>query len=86
MLRNHLLRMEQSVRPEVTCPGTRQGDRIQEPVTPTGDAYLRPKSQVKTEYHTETKPESGVFCRQQEQDAAGQGLSPHPEAEASWQA
>ena len=60
------------------------------------DAYLRPKSQSTPVYHTETKPRSGhsgsqpgpahyygVFCRQQVQDDAGQGLSPHPETEAS---
>ena len=64
---------------------TRQGHQIREPATPTRDAYLRPKSQSTTVYHTETKPRSGlygsrswpthfhiVFCRQ-EQDTAGQG-------------
>ena len=74
-----------------------QQDRATETgTTPTRDAYLRPKSQSKTVYHTETKPQSGhkgsrpgparyfrVFCSQQAQDAAGHGLSPHPETEAS---
>ena len=70
-----------SLVPEASFPGTtRQDDRIREPVIPTRDAYLRPKSQSTTVYHTETKPRSGhygsrpgpghhcrVFCRQQEQ-------------------
>ena len=92
MLHNHLVRMQPSLEPKATCPGTtRQGDRIREPATLTRDAYLRPKSQSTTVYHTETKPLSGrgswlgpthfyrVFCRQQEHDAAGQGWSQHPD-------
>ena len=49
MLRDHLARMQPSLGPEASCPGTtRQGDRIREPASPTGDAYLRPKSQSTT--------------------------------------
>ena len=72
------------------------GDRNREPVPLTHDAYMRPKSKITTVYHTETKPRSGhygsrpgpayyyrVFCRQQVHHDAGQGLSPHPETEAS---
>ena len=40
-------------------PGTtRHGGQIQEPETPTCDAYLKTKFQSTTLYHTETKPGS----------------------------
>ena len=68
------------------------GHRNREPASPTRDAYMRPKSQSTTVYHTETKVSGSrpgpahcyiVFCRQQIQADEGQGLSPHPETEAS---
>ena len=46
MLRNHLVCTQPSLRPEASSPAQQtQGDRIQEPVTLTCDAYVRPKSQ-----------------------------------------
>ena len=52
--------MPPSLGPEATFPGTtRQGDQIQEPAIPTGDAYQRPKSLSTTVCHTETTPRSG---------------------------
>ena len=96
MLRNRLVRMQPSLGPEASCPGTtRQFDQIREPTTPTRDAYLRSKCQKTTVYHTEAEPRLGhkgsrpgphfttLFCTQQEQDAAGRGESPHTETEAS---
>ena len=86
MLSSHLVRIQPSLDLEESCPGTsRQGDQIREPATPTRTAYLRPKSVSITVYYTKMKPRSDhqgslpgpayyrVFCRQQEQDAAGQG-------------
>ena len=56
--------MQRSLVPEASCPGTtRQGDRIREPISPTCDAYQRPKSQSSTVYHTETEPWSGHYGR-----------------------
>ena len=72
--------------PKHLATGTpRQGDRILEPATRVCDAYPRPKSRSTTVYHTETSHGqvakipgqaqyfTTVFCRHQEQDAAGQG-------------
>ena len=54
MLRNHLERMQSSNGSEASCHDTRQGDQNREPAPPTRSAYLRPKSQSTTVYHTET--------------------------------
>ena len=62
MLLNQLERMQPSHVPKASCPDTtRQGDSNREPAPPIRDAYLRPKSQSTTVYHTETKPRSGHY-------------------------
>ena len=54
--------MQPSMGIEASDPDTtRQGDRNREPAPPTRDAYLRPKSQSTTVYHTETMPRSGHY-------------------------
>ena len=60
MLRTHLLRMQLSIEPKATCSGTtRHSNKIQEPETPTCDAYLRPNSRSTTVCNTGMKPRSG---------------------------
>ena len=60
MLHNHLVRMQPSHVLEASCHDTtRRGNWNWEQATLKCHAYPRPKSQTKSVYHTDTKPQSG---------------------------